>query len=343
MTADISVIVPVFNGEEYLRACLDSIVGQTIFDSLQVILVDDGSTDTSSEICDEYALRYKNITVIHQANCGVSSARNAGLKAAESKYIGFADSDDMVFPEMYEFLSKAAEQTGADLSFCAFEQILPDGKFEVNYPFLQNTALGRGYIEKEIYEFLLSEQSLNSCWNKLYKRELIEKADLKFIPGQKIGEDRKFNIDCFSLCQSVCYVPKIGYLYRPLSSGAILSQKEPVRRMAAAYKEDLNLFSSLGVERAEVERFAGFNLLNQALSALDIAFNRGESKKAEMKTIILNEDIQYCLKKYGRDLKNKTSRYNRWLLKMMEVKSVTGVLIIMTAMKIKIALRGKRV
>ena len=99
----ISVIIPVYNVELYLRRCIDSVIKQT-YKNLEIILVDDGSTDKSGEICDEYASLDNRISVIHKENGGLSSARNAGLKNAHGEYFGFVDSDDAIVEDMYEYL-----------------------------------------------------------------------------------------------------------------------------------------------------------------------------------------------------------------------------------------------
>lgn len=114
----ISIIVPVYKVEPYLRKCLDSIVGQT-YQNLQIILVDDGSPDNCGKICDEYAARDRRIEVIHQANGGVSAARNAGLKLADGDYIGWVDSDDWIESGMYEYLLENALKYGADIAVCS--------------------------------------------------------------------------------------------------------------------------------------------------------------------------------------------------------------------------------
>ena len=115
MDAHISLIVPVYNVEQYLPRCLASIQAQTIFDQTEVILVDDGSTDASGRICDEFAAQHANVRVLHKGNGGVSSARNAGLDAATGAFIGFVDSDDFVEPECFARAYGAAVRTGADV------------------------------------------------------------------------------------------------------------------------------------------------------------------------------------------------------------------------------------
>ena len=122
----ISIIVPVYNVEQYLRRCVDSILAQT-FTDFECILIDDGSPDNCPAICDEYAERDNRIIVIHQKNAGVSAARNAGLDLARGEWIGFVDSDDWCDPGMYEFLYKNAITNQVDISICGFRSIEKNG------------------------------------------------------------------------------------------------------------------------------------------------------------------------------------------------------------------------
>src|SRR5699024_4494271 len=118
----ISVIVPVYNVEKYVRRCIDSICGQT-YSNLEIILIDDGSTDSSGKICDEMAAKDGRISVIHQENKGLSQARNAGLDQAKGEYIAFVDSDDYLSLNMYECLLKSLKENNADVVRCAIKNV----------------------------------------------------------------------------------------------------------------------------------------------------------------------------------------------------------------------------
>ena len=124
MDEKISVIVPVYNVEQYLERCVDSIINQT-YKNLEIILVNDGSTDNSGKLCDELAKRDDRIRVIHKGNGGLSDARNAGIEEAESDLIGFIDSDDYIDEDMYELLIDNLRETNADLSMCGHGRLVP--------------------------------------------------------------------------------------------------------------------------------------------------------------------------------------------------------------------------
>lgn len=113
----ISIIVPVYNVEPYVSKCLESILRQT-YQNIEIIIIDDGSTDGGSDICDAYAHKDKRIKVIHQSNEGVSGARNVGLRIAKGEFIGFVDSDDWIEADMYEYLLQNIQQQDADIAIC---------------------------------------------------------------------------------------------------------------------------------------------------------------------------------------------------------------------------------
>lgn len=169
----ISVVVPVYNVEKYLERCIESLIAQT-YDELEIILVDDGSTDSSGCICDEYAKQYENIIVIHKENGGLSSARNKGLDNARGEFIGFVDSDDWIHPNMYSILYELLVSNDADVSSAKYV-------FRKNEKKVDETDKGQVFVfqDREIVEFYLKYSYENKIgeypvWNKLYKRELFK-------------------------------------------------------------------------------------------------------------------------------------------------------------------------
>lgn len=181
---EISIIVPVYNVEKYLDRCIQSILNQT-FKDFELILVNDGSTDCSSMICDKYEKIDRRIVVIHKENGGLSSARNAGLDIAKAKYIGFVDSDDYINENMYEILYNEAIKNKADIVISEFEKVCENKEYV-------NNKLGKykivNYENMEILNQLFKEKNLIFvvAWNKLYKRGLFD--NLRYEEG-KIYED----------------------------------------------------------------------------------------------------------------------------------------------------------
>jgi glycosyltransferase involved in cell wall biosynthesis len=204
----ISVIVPVYNMEKYLVQCLDSIVGQS-YRHLEILLIDDGSTDRSPEICDRYAAEDERIKVIHRKNGGLSAARNTGLDAAAGEYVGFVDSDDWLDGDMYEFLLGDLLSAGADIAVCGY-YITTDDSEEPNDKSGSYRVLGQA----EALELLLQDGILqNFYWCKLYKRALFDSIRM---PEGKTFEDAFTQHLLFEKVQKVVLhnVPKYHYRYR---------------------------------------------------------------------------------------------------------------------------------
>ena len=216
----ISVIVPVYQVELYVRKCLDSIIEQE-YENLEIILIDDGSTDGSSQICDDYKSKDKRIKVIHRENGGLSSARNAGIDIANGEYIAFIDSDDWVDPKYIEKLYSVCEIYDCDIAQCSYENVINEDDFiwkdktgGNKQPMLYT---GR---EFSYATYRLLSWECNLVWNKLYKKSLFE--DIRF-PVGKIHEDE------FTTYKLVWKSDKVGvisdqlYYYR-YRIGSIMQQ-----------------------------------------------------------------------------------------------------------------------
>lgn len=215
----ISVIVPVYNVESYLEQCLDSIVGQT-FSNLEIILVNDGSTDKSGRICDEFAEKDSRITVIHQKNAGVSSARNSGIEAATGDWLTFVDSDDWLDAEMYRKMTEAAKSSrSADVIMCDFLNVKPDKIEKIS------ADLRKGYYEKqdiikEIYPKLIMIENfgrvpISSVCICLFKNSLFKENPIRFDEKLKYSEDNLFMTKIILKADSFLYLKdEYSYHYR---------------------------------------------------------------------------------------------------------------------------------
>lgn len=189
----ISIIVPVYNVESYLEQCIDSILAQT-YKNLEIILVDDGSTDRSGEICDRYAEQDSRIRVVHQVNNGSSRARNAGLEICHGDYLGFIDGDDYVAPDMYRILLDNLRREDADISVCDSYAVFPD-HIEIS----EHENVFFAFSGKKAAESLFIRNKTFSggvkrvVWNKLYRRSVFfsENGDCVVFPEKKesYGED----------------------------------------------------------------------------------------------------------------------------------------------------------
>lgn len=189
----VSVLVPVYNSESVLARCLDSIISQTYKD-LEIILVDDGSTDSSPRICDEYAVRDSRIKVIHQKNGGISNARNTGLKNAKGEYIQLVDHDDVIHPQMVEILLALFDNEDYDFSMCYGEPIYDVDLLTERFLLSPNSSnveeLSRDSCMRDLYIGNRDiENQYHWIWNKLYRRDFI--ANLFFARTE--AEDVEFN------------------------------------------------------------------------------------------------------------------------------------------------------
>lgn len=177
----ISVTVPVYNTSKYLRQCLDSLKAQTLKD-IEFILVDDGSTDDSGNICDEYVENDSRFKVIHQANGGLSAARQIGLNNACGEYIIVCDSDDWVEPNMYESLYAKAKETNADIIACGYIAEYNSGRsIPIQYWFKEKN----GIVDNDDYLW----HGAHSSWVKLVRRSLLHCSGASYAPGINLGED----------------------------------------------------------------------------------------------------------------------------------------------------------
>lgn len=206
----ISVIVPVYKVEQYLSACVDSILAQA-FRDFELILVDDGSPDSCGAMCDAYAARDPRVRVIHRENGGLSAARNSGMEIARGKYMTFIDSDDYVAPRYLEALLQAAEEADAEISVCrplVFEDGLTPELPETDPSSRRKTVSGRDAVTA-LYQGK-AELPVNA-WGKLYRTSLLSR--LRF-PEGRIHEDQAFvPIACFR-AERVAVLPEPLYFYR---------------------------------------------------------------------------------------------------------------------------------
>ena len=240
----ISIIVPVYNVEKYLNQCLNSITNQT-YKNLEIILVDDGSTDTSGSICDEYAKRDARIKVIHKENGGVSSARNVGLNIATGNYIGFVDSDDWIELNMYEFMIKKMQECKVDLVRCSHVKEL-DG----------NSIISKEYFNEEgIYDLNTNRKEILSAFinAKLngYLPLIIVKREYA-LSIQPLNESVAMREDLIWMFELFCKIKTFYYCATPFyhyninfnsASKAIENQKRNILQLFIVYDE---LYKILG-------------------------------------------------------------------------------------------------
>lgn len=209
--AEVSIIVPVYQVEKYIRQCVDSILGQT-FTDFELILVDDGSTDRSGEICDEYAGTDDRVKVIHQKNCGVASARNHGMSFAHGCYLCFVDADDWIEDTMIEKCISYMKVHDADVLRHGYTMELWEDTKCVNKEKKSAPNFAKMLTNAQITEEM--ESFWNNCsnyvWNYFFKKEII--GEIQF-PEIKISEDHVFVLKVLEKCKKICFLQEDSYHY----------------------------------------------------------------------------------------------------------------------------------
>ena len=208
----ISVIVPVFNVEKYIERCMDSLLKQT-YENLEIILVDDGSTDTSGRLIDGYAEKYEHVIAIHKENGGQSSARNMGLDLAKGTFIGFVDSDDWIDPGMFEYLMKILKDTDSDISDVGVVFAYEETETEIVRPEEKITLQifeGRDMLVNYLHTGLSESVGQFSVYRKLFKRELFE--TVRFEEG-RINEDILINYRLLQKAGKLVRSSRVMYFY----------------------------------------------------------------------------------------------------------------------------------
>lgn len=317
-----SIIVPIYNAKNYIHKCIDSILSQNSKD-YELLLVDDGSTDGCSSICDEYAENNHQIRVIHKENGGVVSSRNTGIKEARGEYILYVDADDWVAENWMEVISEQIYSTPEKPDIVVIGSI---GIYnDRQTPHIINTTEGfydRSRLETEIFPRLISDKRryiddaviLPAPWNKAYKRELLEKHHC-YDEGIRLGEDTAFVFECFLNAQSIVVCKDILYYYNKLNPNSVLTKSDPNR-----FKKRVHLFQYIH------ERLAPYTSLI------------GRQMDTFYASRIIFDIIYLCkntsdINKAGRHLKEEFK--NTGLLKYVHIRKIpirAGVVILLLKM-----------
>ena len=241
----ISVIVTAYNIQDYLPRCLESLLGQT-YERLEIIVVDDGSTDGTAETCDRYARKCEQIKVIHRENGGPSAARNAGLEIAQGEYIGYVDGDDWVEPDMYAEMIKACLDTGAQIAICTYREV-GEGAREI-HPTGNRIELSR---EEALEMYICGDEQYHiyhSVWSKLFEKKLIE--DIRFTEGRK-SEDIMYTTWALTKADKCVFLDTPYYNYMVDRQTSIMNSQVHERRFQDEipfWKEQRGYLYGLGMQ-----------------------------------------------------------------------------------------------
>jgi len=259
-----SIIIPVYNAAEYLRECLDSLL-QDEREGVEVIAIDDGSTDQSPAILDEYASRYANVRVTHKANEGVSVARNLGIEQATGDYIIFVDADDWVTRDYFSVLWGSCER--ADLTFFPMTYCYEDGS-RATFQFGHGVWTRREDMEAVVRYLIHNDAHHNFygfTWDKAFRREVIEAHHIRFQQGLFVSEDEIFTNDYLAVAQSMQVVPQAIYNYRWKPVG-LTHAKKPLAQFTALADAELRFGESAASD--EMRKFVKGRAVEFALGSV---------------------------------------------------------------------------
>lgn len=250
MMSKVSVIVPVYNAREFLTHCIQSLLNQT-YKNIEILLIDDGSSDGSEKICDSFSEKDKRVITVHQRNAGVSAARNTGIEFARGEYIVFVDSDDWVEPEhIRQMMDKKNE---SDIVICDFKEEVQNGVSARQYHhFNQNKTIKS---QNEVFEdFLKSQLYTYVVWDKLYSKKIIGNTRFE---AQAYAEDSIFCREILAKCKKLQFVPQKSYHYRISMAGVT----------ADGSRGEEICFGSLNLQIKTVELYENLGYNDLALNA----------------------------------------------------------------------------
>ena len=334
MSVKVSVIIPVYNCGKYVAECIESLINQTLKEC-EFIFVNDGSSDNSKEIIEEYAKSDNRIKLINQKNAGVSVARNIGLKYAVGEYIGFVDGDDYIDFDMYKNLYNVASKNNIDLVISNFEQEL-DGKKIINKLDIETNLLitELNIINKVLPQFLKHEK-LNTVCNKIFKREIIRKFNISFPNGVALGEDGLFNINYFSNAKSLMYIDYCGYHYREVQGSATrnIVEKDYFSRALEVYNEEIPEIYYKCFKHEYLNELKSIKFINNVISYTYIYFNPENNisfrkRYKYIKSMINNESVNIAIKTYWNIICLDKSNYEKLLMKLIKNRLTIGIYIL---------------
>ena len=299
----ISVVVPIYKVEEFLPACIESIIGQS-YRNLDLILVDDGSPDSCPEICEEYKKLDSRIRVIHKQNGGLSDARNAGIKVARGKWITFIDSDDYIGTDFLKELYETVKQNKADISICDYSTVSDNsgqqkiGSIVMNF---SNKECLKNIYHPDIHgmEFV--------AWGKLYRTELFINSQIRY-PVGKIHEDTFTTYKLIYAANKIVFSNYVGYFYR-IRKGSIMTSNFSAKRLVIldATKEACEFF----LKRKEQELFdfaVNAHFREFVIVYSELVKGNADIDSEKEKTRLMqryNNDLRQYMKKSNMDIKHK--------------------------------------
>ncbi|WP_022778688.1 glycosyltransferase [Butyrivibrio sp. AE3009] len=297
---ELSIVIPVFNGEKYVQMCYEGIASQS-FKDWEAIFVDDGSKDNSPAILDKIAEQDERVAVIHKENGGTATARNAGLNVATGKYITFLDCDDEIKEDMYEKMVSLMNSTQADMGVCGFYYKLEkenNGESETTYLEEKYYPSSVYKTPEEIKEHLVDmwdSDLLSNVWNKLYRMDLIREENLRYRDGHVYTEDRVFNRQFIENCNSIAFTNECLYYYVRERVGSttekyrddsfIIRNKE--------YNEFTAHYKKLGIWDNKSREYTSREFIERIAGCIENVFHAGKNLTTKQKYDSIKSMVQH--------------------------------------------------
>lgn len=299
----ISVIVPVYNVAPYLKECVNSVIGQTLSD-LEIILIDDGSTDGSGAICDGYAQKDDRIKVIHKPNGGLSEARNAGLDIATGEYIGFVDSDDYIDTDMYEILYHNAINLKADISMCCDRRVPHQAG---DYNFNENKVSVWESKEEMIREIFLARRTVVAVCLKIFHRNIFRQTRF---PVGMTTEDAYILLDTLRDCHRMAFQKISKYNYRRRQGSIVLqtTYSDTILDLVRVYERNYDIIKKEYPSLMAVGEYRLFWGLRETLARIGATSDYDEQKQViELLQDKIKKNLLKLLKNPYMDIRQKVA------------------------------------
>ena len=318
----ISIIIPVYNAENYLEECLLTISQQT-FNDFEILAINDGSTDRSLEILKKYQAKEPRLQVISQENKGVSAARNLGLDNAKGEYIAFVDADDWLHPETLEKYIEIAKYEHRDILISQF--LTKKSKEKQTEWTIEN--YDRKEIEQKIFPKFIESDVYNSVCNKLYKTELIKTANAHFPMGVRIAEDAQFNHQVFSLAQKIAETPFKTYFYREVQGSATRNvvRNDYWQSNLAIYQYEYQKYFGNALSENTINELKTKRFFRSIMALIYIYFNPKNQlslfqRFSKIREIVNHEVVKKVFSDYT--LQKDLGRYDLAIFKAIQSKNI---------------------
>lgn len=315
----ISVIIPVYNAEQYIAECIESIQ-HCNKDTIEIICVNDGSTDNSLSVLESLQTKDNRIKLLSQTNKGVSEARNLGIAQAIGTYITFIDADDTIKPDYFDYIFGSEQTEDAYFSTDFFyKKILKGDVTQFNKEEI---------IHRVIPVYLQNEQS-NSVCGKFYKRTIVAANSVKFPAGMPLGEDGYFNVSFLKHCNKLTVYNNRGYVYRENEGSATRSTKRHnyLQKFIDSKDRYADIIADIGYKKEDLEMWSNTKMIYNIMSILSVYFRKssGVPEQERMKMVkdaITNKQVIDAIKKYWEVLIQGASRFDLFILQSIRRQSL---------------------